>query len=84
MEVVNFSEFRANLKKSLDEVYQDSEVLIVSRPRNENVVVLSLREYNSMLETMHLMSTEANRKRLDDAIQRDKEGHYEIHRLIEE
>lgn len=84
MEVVNFSEFRANLKKNLDEVYQDNEVLIVNRPRNENVVVLSLREYNSMLETTHLMSTEANRKRLEAAILRDREGDYEVHELIEE
>ena len=84
MEVVNFSEFRANLKKNLDGVYEDNEVLIVNRPRNENVVVLSLKEYNAMMETMHLMSTEANRKRLDEAIQRDKQGQYEIHDLIEE
>lgn len=84
MEVVNFSEFRANLKKNLDGVYEDNEVLIVNRPRNENVVVLSLKEYNAMMETMHLMSTEANRKRLDEAIQRDKPSQYEIHHLIEE
>ena len=84
MEVVNFSEFRANLKKNLDGVYEDNEVLIVNRPRNENVVVLSLKEYNAMMETMHLMSTEANRKRLQESIEETKDGNYLTHNLIEE
>ncbi len=82
MEVINFSEFRANLKKNLDGVFEDNDVLIVNRPRNENVVVLSLKEYNAMMETMHLMSSEANRKRLDEAILRDKQGQFDIHKLI--
>lgn len=82
MEVINFSEFRANLKKNLDGVFEDNDVLIVNRPRNENVVVLSLKEYNAMMETMHLMSSEANRKRLDEAILRDKQGQFDIHELI--
>jgi len=68
MEVLNYTEFRRNLGKSLDMVNDDTETLIVSRGKGKNVVVMSLGEYNSMMETMHLMGSEANKKRLKDAI----------------
>lgn len=41
-----------NFKNFCDKVFQ-GETLIVSRPKNENVVMLSEREYNGMLKAMH-------------------------------
>jgi antitoxin YefM len=63
-------------------VSQDNETVIVSRPRNENVVVISLKEYNAMLETLHLLSSDKNRERLQEAIERDKAGIQETHELL--
>ncbi len=68
MEVVNYTEFRKNLKANLDLVSDDFETVIVARPDKKNVVLISLDEYNSINATMHLLSTENNRKRLDEAI----------------
>lgn len=64
MEVVNYSEFRKHLKENLDRACDNAEVIVVSRPQNKNVVVISLDEYNSWMETRHLLDSEANRKRL--------------------
>ncbi len=64
MEVLNYTEFRKELKSSLDKVSNDKEVIVVSRGKNKNVVVISLDEYNSLKETMYLLSSEKNRKRL--------------------
>lgn len=74
MDVVNYTEFRNNLKRSLDKVSDDEEVVIVSRSRNKNVVVLSLKEYNSLTETIHLLGSEKNRQRLSEAIRELESG----------
>lgn len=83
MDVVNYTEFRLNLKASLDSVTKDSERLIISRGKNDNAVLISLKEYNSLMETIYLTSTENNRQRLNDAIERDKSGLFETHELID-
>lgn len=84
MEVVNYTEFRRNLAKNLDMVTDDAETVIVSRTKGKNVVVMGLAEYNSIIETLHLMKSEANRKRLQDAIDEMNSGQHESHKLIED
>ena len=84
MVVVNYSDFRKNLKENLDNACDNNETVIVSRAHNKNVVVISLDEYNSWKETMYLSSTANNRKRLEDAIARTERGIFETHGLIEE
>ncbi len=83
MEVVNYTEFRLNLKNSLDAVTQDAQTIIINRGKNDNAVLLSLKEYNSMLETIHLSSSEKNLQRLNEAIEREKAGVFETHNLID-
>lgn len=84
MKVVNYSEFRNNLAENLNAVNDDGEIVVVSRTQGKNVVVMDLDEYNSIQETLHLTSTKANRKRLEDAIAEMNNGKSENHKLIEE
>jgi antitoxin YefM len=83
MEVVNYTEFRLNLKINLDAVTQDAQTIIINRGKNDNAVLISLKEYNSMLETIHLSSSEKNLQRLNEAIEREKAGIFETHDLID-
>ena len=83
MEVLNYTEFRNNLTENLNKVTQDSEVIVVSRGKGKNVVVMSLDEYNAFKETIYLTSTRTNRKRLDDAIEEMEKGKFRKHKLIE-
>lgn len=76
MQVVNYTEFRNKLAESLNRVNEDSEIMIVSRSKGKNVVVMSLEEYNAIQETLHLSSSKANRKRLDEAIAEMNAGKY--------
>lgn len=81
--MVNYSEFRNNLAENLNMVNDDGDIVVVSRSKGKNVVVISLEEYNSIMETLHLGSTKANRKRLDEAIEEMNKGKYVKKKLID-
>lgn len=75
MEAINFTTLRTNLKSVLDSVIDDNENVIINRG-SKNAIIISLDEYNSWQETLHLLSTKANRERLDQALERDKKKRY--------
>ena len=83
MQAVSISQLRSNMKKYLDDICKSSDTIIVSRQTEEAVVMISLKEYNSMLATIHLSSSEKNLQRLNEAIEREKAGIFETHDLID-
>ncbi|MBS0431494.1 MAG: type II toxin-antitoxin system prevent-host-death family antitoxin [Proteobacteria bacterium] len=83
MRTVNFSDARNNLKAVLDRVVDDADVTIIHRRDADDVVVMSLAEWNSWQETNYLLSSPANAKRLLEAIARLDAGEGEYHELIE-
>ncbi len=64
MQVVSLTEARNNLKSVFDSVYLDNDEVIIHRKGKENVVMISMDEYNSMKETNYLLSSPANRTNL--------------------
>lgn len=84
MIAVNFTEFRTGLKKFFDEVEKNNETLVVKRGVGKGAVMISLNEYNSIMETLHLLSSRANAERLYESIQQLKEGKGIQHQLFEE
>ncbi|MBN8821889.1 MULTISPECIES: type II toxin-antitoxin system Phd/YefM family antitoxin [Spirosoma] len=84
MQVVNYTEFRRSMKAKLDQVSDDGDTIIINRSENKNVVLISLREYNSLKETLHLLGSEKNRNRLLGAVERANRGEFEQHQLIDE
>jgi antitoxin YefM len=74
MIAANFSEFRTGLKGYLDSVEDDNETLIIKRKSGKGTVLISLDEYNSIMETMHLLSSKKNAARLYESIEQMKNG----------
>ena len=60
METIALSTFRESLKTSLQKVADNHEPMIVKRQRGEDMVVLSLEDFNAMQETLYLFSSAAN------------------------
>ena len=74
MIAANFSEFRSELKKYLDSVEDNNETLVVKRKTGKGTVMISLDEYNSIMETMHLLSSKKNADRLYESIEQMNAG----------
>ncbi|GAB4049915.1 hypothetical protein GCM10028810_42280 [Spirosoma litoris] len=72
------------MKAKLDQVSDDGDTVIINRSENKNVVLISLKEYNSLKETLHLLSSEKNRNRLISSLERADRDEYETHNLIED
>jgi antitoxin YefM len=84
MIAANYTEFRTGLKNFLDDVENNNETLIIKRGSGKGTVMISLDEYNSIMETLHLLSSKKNAKRLFESIEQMKTGKKAKHSLIEE
>lgn len=84
MIAANYTEFRTRLKKFLDDVENNHETLIIKRGTGKGTVLLSLDEYNSIIETMHLLSSKANADKLYESINQMKAGKIVRKKLIED
>jgi len=83
MIAANFTEFRTRLKNFLDNVEFNNETLIIKRGPGKGTVLISLEEYNSIMETLHLLSSKKNAKRLFESIDQMKTGMKAQRKLIE-
>jgi antitoxin YefM len=72
------------LKKYLDNVEENNETLIIKRGTGKGTVMISLEEYNSIMETVHLLKSKANADRLYESMIQMKEGNVVWKDLLEE
>ena len=70
----NYSEFRGDLKNYLDQVEFNNETLIIKRGKGKGTVMISLDEYNSLMETLHLLTSKKNADRLYESIEQMRQG----------
>ena len=82
MDVITYSDLRRNLKTYVDKVYYDYEPLLIARKNSENLVLLSVHEYNSLIETDYLLRDAANAEHLKKSIEQHKNGQLQKHELL--
>ena len=83
MQTIGISEARANLKAVVDRVVADKAPIAITRQKGEGVVMISQSEWESIEETLYLLSSPANAKHLMDGIAELNAGRGEEHELIE-
>ena len=80
---VSYTEFRAQLATHLDQVERDQTELVITRQNRADMVVMPLSELESLRETMHLLSTPANARRLLESVTELDQGAGSERALIE-
>jgi antitoxin YefM len=83
METVSYSDLRQRLKDYMDRVCANRAPLLVTRQGGEPVVMLSLAEYESLEETLHLLRDRANAERLLRSVAEAEAGKLAEHDLTE-
>ena len=73
MNAITYSTAREDLASTMDRVCADHSPVVITRDREQSVVLLSLEDYESLEETAYLMRSPANARRLHEAI-RDLES----------
>jgi antitoxin YefM len=66
---ITYSAARENLASTINRVCEDQAPIVITRNRDQAVVMLSLAEYESLQETAYLLHSPANAKRLIAAIE---------------
>lgn len=68
MDAISYTAARENLASTMDKVCADHAPVIITRNRDQSVVMLSLEDYESLEETAYLLRSPANAKRLLESI----------------
>ncbi|BDY12739.1 type II toxin-antitoxin system Phd/YefM family antitoxin [Hydrogenimonas cancrithermarum] len=84
MQAVNYSHARNNLKSLIEDVDRNFEEYLITTKNDAKAILISVDEYNSMKETLYLLSTPANRERLLESIRQIEAGRFQERELVEE
>lgn len=83
MKAITYTTARQNLAKTMEEVCKDHTPVIVTRKKNESVVIISLEDYEALEETAYLLRSPRNTKRLIEAIVQLEDGKGTERELVE-
>jgi len=83
MESITYSEFRRKLADTMDRVADDRAPVLITRRGGRPAVLLSVEDYESYEETLHLLRSPRNAARLEEAIQELRSGGGSEHELAE-
>ena len=68
MNTITYTAARANLAKTMKQVCENHEPVIISRQQEDPVVMLSLEDFNSLEETAYLLRSPENARRLLESV----------------
>ena len=69
-----YSDVRDNLKSVCDTITNNDEILIVTRKNDNNIVMMSIDQYNNIIENMYVRSSRKNYERLLESVEELEAG----------
>ena len=83
MKAISYTAARENLAATINEVCEDRSPVIITRKRDQAVVMMSLEDYESLEETSYLLRVPANAQRLQASIQSLEAGEGAEREIVE-
>ncbi|UYZ84697.1 type II toxin-antitoxin system prevent-host-death family antitoxin [Entomomonas sp. E2T0] len=83
MEKMSYPTFQTNMEEILDRVNDTHQPVLVNRSNGKPVVIMGLNDFRGYEETLYLMSSPENAKKLNEAINEIERGNVTEHNLIE-
>ncbi len=74
MKALTYTAAREKLAQTMQQVCDDHDTVVITRRRDQAVVMMSLEDYESMAETAYLLRSPANAKRLREAVEQLRSG----------
>jgi antitoxin YefM len=74
MTAISYTAARENLASTMDKVCEDHAPVIITRNRDQAVVMMSLADYEALEETAYLLKSPKNAKRIMSAIEQLEAG----------
>ena len=74
MDSITYTAARANLAKTMDEVCENHEPVIITRSGEPSVVMMALEDFKALEETAYLLRSPRNAKRLLESIAELEQG----------
>ena len=83
MDAITYTNARQNLAKTMEKVCQDHSPVIITRKKNDSVVIMSLEDYKALEETAYLLRSPKNMRRLIESISQLENGNGTERALID-
>ena len=83
MKAITYSAARENLASTMNKVCEDHDPVLITRKRDQAVVMMSLEDYESLEETAYLLRSPANARRLAEGIAQLEAGKGKLKTLSE-
>ncbi|MGE9266628.1 MAG: type II toxin-antitoxin system Phd/YefM family antitoxin [Verrucomicrobiales bacterium] len=83
MKTLSYTEARNGLAGLMKQAEEDRDVIAITRNGHSSVVMLLQEEYDSLMETLHLLSTPANAKRIQEGLAEYESGRLTEHELCD-
>ena len=74
MKALTYTAARENLAKTMQQVCDDHDAVVITRRRDQAVVMMSLEDYESLEETAYLLRSPRNAQRLREAVDQLRAG----------
>lgn len=74
MKAMTYTAARESLARTMERVCEDHDPVVITKKRDQAVVMMSLEDYQSLEETAYLLRSPKNARRLREAVEQLRAG----------